>query len=251
MKRANLAGLYSVQFQKISCMEAAQRLGATCSTASLSCEARGFLSSPLWTSQSSLSPLSLLCPPCTAVGSLALSSKCPACSKGKAALRCCQSLPFSLLKEPCPSTFFWGADIPTPGLGILVALCWVTPVSQYLLVPPHGLLSPQGRILHLSWQNFSQFPSACSSSLSRSCCKTAPPLSILTDPRSLVLSAHLSRVHSTSSRSLIQVLNRTGASYCPPCPPKHRDYGFIVFSSMTHLFRINLRWSYLDKNMGM
>lgn len=55
------------------------------------------------------------------------------------------------------------------------------------LVLLHGLLSCQGRILHLSWQNFIWFSSAHSSSLSRSHWKTAWPLSIVTGPSSLVL----------------------------------------------------------------
>lgn len=139
VKRENLAGLYPVRFQKFSCLQAAKHLGATCSTAALSCGTRGIFSSPLWTSQLSLGPLSLLSPPCTAVGSLVLSSQCPTCSKGKVALRCCQNLPFSLLKQPYPSASFWGAHALAPDLSILVVLHRLTPVWQYLSVPLHGV----------------------------------------------------------------------------------------------------------------
>lgn len=128
-----------------------------------------------------------------------------------------QDISFLIYSELLSSHYalcLW-ADAPNPDLGILVVLHWVTPLWQYLCTIPWAFF-PQGRILHLSWQNFSQVPSACSSSLPRSCCKTALPLSVLTNPSSLVLPEHLSRVHSTSSRSLMQILNRTGVDYWPP-----------------------------------
>lgn len=99
---------------------------------------KSFFSSPLWSCQFSLCSLTLLQSTMRCCESLALSSQCPTCSKGKAALRCCQSLPFSLLKKPCPSTSFWGAGAPTPDLGILVLLHWITPLctTSWASLPP-------------------------------------------------------------------------------------------------------------------
>lgn len=131
--------------------------------------------------------------------------------------------------------------------------CWGTNSSLLLpnaphtvspqLVSLHGLLSLQDRILHLSWWNSTWFPPAHSSSLSRSHWKTALPLRIWTGPSSLVFPANLMRVHVTSSRSLMQILNRTGASInpvllCLLLASGHRSTHPYFFSNTTTFFQL-------------
>jgi len=83
----------------------------------------------------------------------------------------------------------------------------------------HGVVPPQRQDLapwHLSLLNFMRFLSTHFSSLLRSFWMAAQPSSASVNPPSLVSSENLLRVHSTSSsRSLVKILNRTATSIDP------------------------------------
>ena len=92
-----------------------------------------------------------------------------------------------------------------------------------------GLFLPTCRTLHLPLLNLIRFQSAELSSLSRSRWTTAQPSGVSTTPPSLVSSANLLRVHSSSSsRSLMKKLNKTGPSTDSWGTPVLDHWSFLI-----------------------